>query len=108
MQEEKLIKMAFMTEKKEGHGEDAPPLLITKGKACAVGVFDGMGGAGATTCNSTYGNGYTQAYVSSRIVCSSMDIFLQNHLPTDDIVVEDMKAVIKRKLLEEKESSLLS
>lgn len=98
------IQMHLWTEKIVGHGEDAPPLLISKGKACAVGVFDGMGGAGATTCDSSFGDGYTQAYVASRIVCSSVDIFLHNHLPTDDVTVEDMKAVIKRKLREEKES----
>ncbi len=98
------IQMHLWTEKIVGHGEDAPPLLISKGNACAVGVFDGMGGAGATTCDSSFGDGYTQAYVASRIVSSSMDTFLQNHLPTDDVTVEDMKAVIKRKLREEKES----
>ncbi len=103
--EDKLISFSFWTEAEKGRGEDAPPLLITKGKACAVGVFDGMGGAGATVCSSsTYGNGYSQAYVSSRIVCSSMDTFLHNHLPTDDVVKEDMKAVIKHKLREEKET----
>lgn len=98
------ISISFMTEKKVGLGEDAPPLLIQKGKACAVGVFDGMGGAGATTCNSSIGDGHTQAYVSSRILGSSMDTFLQNHLPTDDVAVEDMKEVIKHKLREEKEA----
>lgn len=103
--EDKLILFSFWTEAEDGHGEDAPPLLIEKGNASAVGVFDGMGGAGATICSSSScGDGYTQAYVSSRIVCSSMDTFLQNHLPTDDVVAEDMKAVIKRKLREEKES----
>ncbi len=98
------IQMHLWTEKIAGHGEDAPPLLISTGKAYAVGVFDGMGGAGATTCDSSFGDGYTQAYVSSRIVCSSMETFLLNHLPTDDVKVEDMKEVIKRKLLEEKEA----
>lgn len=98
------IQMHLWTEKIVGHGEDAPPLLISRGKAFAVGVFDGMGGAGATTCDSSFGDGYTQAYVASRIVCSSVDLFLQNHLPTDDVTIEDMKEVIKRKLREEKES----
>ena len=94
-----------MTEKKVGHGEDAPPLLITKGNSCAVGVFDGMGGAGATVCDSSsFGVGHTQAYISSRIVRSAMDIFFQNHLPTDDVTVEDMKVVLKRKLQEEKDT----
>ena len=103
-EENKYISFSFMTEAEEGCGEDAPPLLIAKGNSCSVGVFDGMGGAGAKISDSSsVGVGHTQAYISSRIVCSSMDIFLQNHLPTDDVKVEDMKAVIKRKLLEEKE-----
>ncbi len=104
MENYKDITISFITEKKEGHGEDAPPLLILKGDACAVGVFDGMGGAGAKISeSSSLGADHTQAYISSRIVCYSMDSFLQNHLPTDDVKIEDMKAVIKRKLLEEKE-----
>ena len=97
------IQIDIWTEKQVGHGEDAPPFLIAKGNSCAVGVFDGMGGAGATICNSSFGEGRTQAYVSSRIVCSSIETFLHNHLSTDDVKTEDMKTVIRRKLLEEKE-----
>lgn len=98
------ISISFVTEAEAECGEDASPLLIIKGQASAVGVFDGMGGAGAKICeSSSFGVGHTQAYISSRIVCSAMDIFLQNHLPTDDVAVEDMKDVIKRKLKEEKE-----
>ena len=105
MEEKKDISILFMAEKKEGHGEDAPPLLIAKGNSCAVGVFDGMGGSGAKICDtSSFGAGHTQAYVSSRIVCSSMDTFFQNHLLTDDVTTEDMKAVIKHKLHEERET----
>lgn len=104
MNNNKDIFISFRTEKKVGHGEDAPPLLFIKGNSCAVGVFDGMGGAGAKICDSSsIGAGYTQAYVSSRIVCSSVDKLLQNHLSTDDVTVEDMKEVIKNKLHEEKE-----
>lgn len=104
MKENMPIGVLFMTEKIVGHGEDAPPLLIIKGKACAVGVFDGMGGSGATICDSEFGEGHTKAYVASRIVASSMELFLHNHLPTDDVSAEDMKAVIMRKLHKEKES----
>ena len=104
MIDDNIIKIDFWTEKIEGHGEDAPPLLINKGKACAVGVFDGMGGAGAATCDSSLGDGFTKAYVASRLVAHSMDLFLNNHLPTDDVLVEDMEAVIKNKLQEEKEA----
>ena len=99
------ISFCFLTETEEGHGEDAPPLLITKGNSCAVGVFDGMGGAGARICEtSSVGEGHTQAYVSSRIVCSSVDTFLQEHLPIGKVSVVDMKEIIKRRLHEEKEA----
>lgn len=99
------IGLSFMIEIEIGHGEDAPPLLMSKGKARAVGVFDGMGGSGSQLCeSSSVGDGFSQAYVSSRIVRLSMETYLQNHLPTDDIAVEDMKTVIKRKLREEKET----
>lgn len=102
---DKQVILKIWIEKKVGCGEDAPPLLIVEGNSCAVGVFDGMGGAGAKNCNSSSaGADRTQAYVSSRIVCSSVDTFLHNHLPTNDVTVEDMKAVIIRKLREEKET----
>lgn len=100
---DKEISLCFMTEKKVGHGEDAPPILIIKDNYLVVGVFDGMGGAGAVTCNSSFGDEHTQAYVSSRIVSDAMQFFFQNHLLKDDFTEEDMIAVLKSKLLEEKE-----
>ena len=103
MLEGNSIAIKVWTEKVEGHGEDAPPLLIMKGNACAVGVFDGMGGSGAALCESDFGDGYTKAYVASRIVASSVDVFLNNHLPTDDASAEDLKVVIKRRLDDEQE-----
>lgn len=100
-QEEKYVTIKFVMEKKEGHGEDAPPLLMIKGKSGAVCVFDGMGGAGAATCDSDYGSEHTKAYVASRIVASAVELYLANHLSTDDITIEDLKAVILRRLKEE-------
>lgn len=102
-QDYKYAAIKFVTEKKEGHGEDAPPLLMIKGTSCAVCVFDGMGGAGAATCESEYGKDYTKAYVASRIVASATEMYLANHLGTDDITIEGLKAVIKQKLKEEQE-----
>lgn len=104
MADDSYFSLQFMTEKIVGHGEDAPPLLVIKEKGCAVGVFDGMGGSGASLCDSTFGEGYTKAYVASRIVASSIDIYLQNHLPIDGVSIEDMEEVIKCKLREEKET----
>ena len=103
MPENSFIKVKFMTEKKEGNGEDAPPLLVKKENAYAVGVFDGMGGAGAATCASDYGNNKTKAYIASRIVASAVELFLKTHLSTDEISVEVIKAAITRKLKEEQE-----
>ncbi len=102
-QKEKYIAIHFYTEKKEGHGEDAPPLLMINRNCCAVSVFDGMGGAGAATCESEYGKDYTKAYVASRIVASAVELYLANHLSTDDIMIEDLKAVITRRLEEEQD-----
>lgn len=103
MLDKEPISISFVTEKIVGRGEDAPPLLISKGQACAVGVFDGMGGSGAVLCDSIYGEGLSMAYVASRIVASSMETFLHNHLLTDDVTAEDMKAVIDRRLKKEQE-----
>lgn len=104
MTEDKLITLCFITEKKVEHGEDAPPILIVNGNKCAVGVFDGMGGAGAATCKSDLGENRTKAYVASRIVADAMHVYLDTHLGTDDVSEEDMKVVIQKRLKKEQES----
>lgn len=97
------ISLDFMTEKKEGHGEDAPPLLIIKENAVAVGVFDGMGGAGAATCCSKYGNKQTKAYIASRIVKEKVEYFLNDYLGKEDIFPELLKKSIVERLKQEQE-----
>ena len=104
MSEDKSISLKVWTEKVKGHGEDAPPFLIMQGDVCAVGVFDGMGGSGAALCESSFGDSYTKAYVASRIVASSVEIFLNNHLPTDDVSVEGMKTIVKHRLDDEQKN----
>lgn len=60
--------IALYTEKKNGLGEDSMPLIYRSLDTFCVGVFDGMGGAGATEYPThTIGN-KTGAYLSSRIV----------------------------------------
>jgi len=101
--QENDIKLSFMTEKKEGHGEDAPPLLFIKEEFYAVGVFDGMGGAGAATCDSEYGEGYTKAYVSSRIVRDTVENLLEEQAEKDDwLEVLKMRILQRLKLEQEK------
>lgn len=60
--------IALYTEKKDGLGEDSMPLIYSSSNTLCVGVFDGMGGAGATEYPTlTIGN-KTGAYLSSRVV----------------------------------------
>lgn len=96
--------LQFMTEKKEGHGEDAQPLLVIKDKLVAVGVFDGMGGAGAATCMSEYGENYTKAYVASRIVRNEVEALLEDSLGKEDISSELLKVRISQRLKQEQEA----
>ena len=73
-----------MYEKKIGRGEDSDPILFVNmpiSNFIAVGVFDGMGGAGSTECLSSFSvenNHKTKAYVASRIVRESISNLLIN------------------------------
>lgn len=100
---EKHFEVCFMTEKKVGHGEDAPPILVTKENSYAVGVFDGMGGAGAAICNSSFGKDHTKAYVASRIIKDSVQAFLTENLGEKDITADGLKKVITETLKKEQE-----
>ena len=84
-------------------GEDASPLFVRRKNISIIGVFDGMGGAGAEV----YYEGeikHTGAYIASRAVkdiveqfVAEKDIFEQDNIPI--ILKED----IKDKLLKKKE-----
>ena len=104
MARDKIIEVKFMTEKRVEHGEDAPPLSIGNETTCAVGVFDGMGGAGAAICKSDFGDNHTKAYVASRIIANAIHVYLDNHLSTNDVSGEDMKIVIQKRIKQELEN----
>lgn len=97
-----IICLQFMTEKEVGHGEDAPPILIVRDGAYAVGVFDGMGGAGASTCDSAWGE-VTKAFVASRIIKDAVQTFLVDNLDINEIAAGDLKEVVTKRLKEEQE-----
>lgn len=62
--------IGFMTEKRPGSGEDAAPIThsLEKFNTDVVGVFDGMGGAGATIVNEENGiDKCTMARLASRV-----------------------------------------
>ena len=96
------IGFKFMIEKREGHGEDSNPLFLVKDDFCAVGVFDGMGGSGATTCVSDFGNDHTKAYVASRIIKEAISNYLSNTEPYSDINAEGILNTAKSRLEQEK------
>ena len=58
----------LFTEKKEGLGEDAMPLIYSSRSTNYVGVFDGMGGSGATEYPTYTQGDKTGAYLSSRVI----------------------------------------
>lgn len=102
-QTENYIKINFMTEKRKKHGEDAPPLLVIKNKAIAVGVFDGMGGAGAATCSSKYGEDLSKAYVASRITEEEVESIFEESLGDEYISSDLLKERITQRLKKEQE-----
>lgn len=99
----KTIKIKFMTEKVVGHGEDAPPLLVMTKQECAIGVFDGMGGAGASTCQSDFGDNQTKAYVASRIIKNEIESYLKNHQTEWNVSAKVIKDIIVKRLEAEHE-----
>lgn len=59
--------LSLYTEKKQDRGEDADPLSEAVGPdACVVGVFDGLGGAGATPIETAQGV-RTSAFIAARL-----------------------------------------
>lgn len=92
-----------MVEKIEGHGEDSEPLLIVNEDSYAVGVFDGMGGSGASTCESDFGSGHTKAYVASRIVKESVEEYLSQSLCSQDLSANGIKECVQKRLMHELE-----
>ena len=78
-----LLSTTLNQEKKHLLGEDADPLLVTTENMGFIGVFDGMGGSGATEYTLHDGTKRTGAYVASRKVCESLQNFItetQNNL----------------------------
>ena len=82
---DKDIYFSLYSEKKEGLGEDSMPLIFKSDNVSCVGVFDGMGGAGATMYP-TYTLGLrTGAYLASRIVRAFSIIWLNSENGIGDI-----------------------
>ena len=93
-----------MIEKREGHGEDSPPLSIVKDEFYAVGVFDGMGGSGAAICKSEFGDNHTKAYVASRIILEAINNYIENTSDVRCINSDGIRFTARGRLEQEKSS----
>jgi serine/threonine protein phosphatase PrpC len=96
------IKLDFVKDKREGYGEDSIPLSLIAGDFYAVGVFDGMGGSGAATCNSEYGEGHTKAYVASRIIKDAISTLFNTEEDKSKITSGSIYSRAKGRLEQEK------
>lgn len=94
-----------MIEKREGHGEDSNPLSFVKENFYAVGVFDGMGGSGATICKSKFGDNHTKAYVASRIIFEAINNYIENVKDVRDINSDEIKIIVRERLEQEKSNN---
>lgn len=83
--------------KKVDKGEDSDPLLCKKNDVFyAVGVFDGMGGSGATEYKTNNGT-HTGAYIASRRVMMTCLDYLRK-LEVNEVDVEALTTCIKENL----------
>lgn len=97
-----------MQEKKIGRGEDSDPILFSDSNIIVCGVFDGMGGAGATEYPSDFshdGMDMTKAYIGSRIVRNAIENLIKSN--TAIVLEGNFASVLKETILarynEEKE-----
>lgn len=81
--------------KKEAKGEDANPIVLQIGKIASVGVFDGMGGAGATEYVTKNGN-HTGAYIASREVKKTVEDYMRSFNCIIDS--QELTRIIQKKL----------
>lgn len=99
-----VLSISDMKEKKIGLGEDSEPIFLKKDSFVAIGVLDGMGGAGGAECNSDYGESHTKAYVASRIIRDTIEkVLLQlSTLPNSSDLIQLLEKTITHRYEEER------
>ena len=101
-----LLSFTLDLPKIENEGEDAPPLLTSSENRCAIGVFDGMGGAGAEVYQEV-DQKHTGAYFASRTVKDIVEQFVQDSNVYDngpEALSNSMKEIIKDGLQKKRET----
>lgn len=89
------IQFKFMVEKSIGKGEDSDPILFSTESSAITGVYDGMGGSGASLCTSEFEGQHTKAYVASRIIREAIDNHVSNQRTIDS---ETLKRICVERL----------
>lgn len=82
--------------KKEGKGEDADPISFFTENLYVTGVFDGMGGAGATEYTNKNGT-HTGAYIASREVKKICEEFIKQNIDSE-FNIDVLKQLIQKGL----------
>lgn len=96
--EDEMLNFSFVVDKREGFGEDSEPLAVISKDNGAIGVFDGMGGSGATKYN-VDGVERTGAYIASRFVKSVVEqFFLDRSQHGEDSIPSELKELLKTEL----------
>ena len=101
-----MLSLTLDLPKIDNEGEDAPPLLTSQEKGSVIGVFDGMGGAGAEVYQETEQK-HTGAYFASRTVKDIVEQFLQDSTAHDngtEALSNSMKEIIKAGLQKKRET----
>ena len=105
----KPILLKDMIEKKIGRGEDSQPISFYNEYLVVLGVFDGMGGAGAAEHPSDFsteaGEHKTKAYIGSRIIRQSiLDAISENaEIALNDNFQDVLKEIITQRYKAEKD-----
>lgn len=98
------LALSFMKEKKEGKGEDSSPLSLVHKNHIYVGVFDGMGGSGASLYKTEDGTEHTGAYIASRVVCECVKSILEKSIESTTettVLLKNLKENIQEVLRQE-------
>jgi len=88
---------------RKSHGEDAPPFIYPSSSGTWLGVFDGMGGAGATRYETPNGK-QSGAYIASRTAANALFNWLVSgthpQVPLNDQIYEVVRSSLSARASE--------
>ena len=106
MKDWKMTYGSVWSERREGKGEDAEPLVVqydTKSPCGVMGVFDGMGGSGSAVRTLSDGTTRTDAWLASRFIREKVLEWYEEHTP-DHLLKEEEVMELQEYLIEKLEN----